>query len=420
MIGRLHIDPDKVIVGSALRRARHLLFDSTIKYQSEIPLALNHIVAGEIIKAPPVSEQDTGLNWIERIYPGSKDRLVCLKNEFLKEGPFIGVLGNRYAPPYLIGGLTHPIDGYPHRLRGEEPISSLFGVNCIGWFDQGPKKEHRTILRILGTLIDEQGPVSLRHFREKVKGREMVSASQTARVSLVLIGGYSTNAGKSTCARALSASLRKRGFRVSIEKKSGTACCRDWISCLGKDQVQNVGSIEPGFEFDPDQSYGRDFVDGLGIASDVSLDSESFTLESTSYTGRLLHNWRPDFHIVELADGLCHQRNWSLLQNPEFKQWISCIIYSPHPSFEAAAQSLSFFRNELKIQQPVLFSGPIANEENYTIAQEEILFRLKTPICPSALFKDQQWVPDGEALADHVCRLHEHNSNKFESVELRN
>ncbi|GAB4220131.1 MAG: hypothetical protein Kow001_00610 [Acidobacteriota bacterium] len=417
MIRTAPSDPDQVIYGSALRWAWTLVEAGVLYYDPDRDAGLNDLVFAEFLPVP--SGLDPSLkNWLERSRPRGP-ALAEIELSRLQEGPCVGVVGNRYAPPYLWGGLFHPVTGAANGVvRGGVEVDSLFGVNCLGFINDGPDVRPR--VRVLGTLADKAGrSLSLRDFRESwtpEPGRNrhrlpgsassaqsaVRSAAPPGECRLIVVAGHSTEAGKTTCARALVRGLRARGFPVTVEKKTGTACCRDWLSCLLDRTLESP--LDPAaplrLSLDLERTGGSDFVDALGVASDVSMPARRFARESAAYTARKLNAGASAFHVVELADGISHTTNQALLVEPAFRRRIDALVYCPLPSPEATAHFLVHVaRLGLSPGTPVLLSGPLANESCHRLARLEVEHRWRIPVVPSATLTDAGWEPMGDGLA---------------------
>ncbi len=417
MIRTAGADPHQVIYGSALRRAWRLVDAGLLHYDPDREAGLNDLVFGELLPPPAGTLWTT--NWLERAWPAGPS-VAEIEMAPLSSGPCIGVVGNRYAAPWLIGGLFHPITGLRNGvIRGGVEVDSLFGVNCLGFFNSGP--EPRARVKVLGTLVDETGrSLSLLDFREPwTRGRDLPPAAplfapgpeddRSRQCRQIVVAGHATDSGKTTCARALIRALRRRGFRVTVEKKTGTACCRDWLSCLLDRRLDppaqpGVPPFRTTLELDgPD---GRDFVDALGVASDVSLPPSRFARESAAYTVHHLRRLESDFHVVELADGISHVSNLALLSQPAFAGRIAALVYCSLPSPEAVSHFLSFSSHlGLPRGTPVLLSGPLANEGRFELARLEVQQRWHVAALPSADMVDGSWEPTGESLAAALLGL---------------
>lgn len=426
MIKTVRNDFENLIVGSALRRAGDLLGSPEIRYDPQLEAGLNDLVFGELLPTPlPTSlpNDQSEHNWLERCRQGESGQ-VEIELSGLTSGPCLGVVGNRYAAPYLIGGLHHPITGSTNgAIRGGVEVDSLFGVNVLGFVNQGVPPEQRVKVRILGTAVDSSGRAwNLRSFREPWEKDLFAGVSRSQPEELnrdvaepgasgagcrqIVVAGHATNAGKTLCARALVRGLRARGYSVTLEKKSGTACCRDWLSCLLDRTL--IPPIRPGaaptrISINLHDRTARDFVDTLGVVSDVSLPPHRFARESARFTVQYLQQAGSDFHVVELADGSCHTSNRALLETAEFRSRIAALVYCPLPHPEAVAHFLDFWaRLGPPANTPVILSGPLANEPRYQLERLEVRHRLGTAVIPSAVPEGDGWEPSGEELAAFV------------------
>jgi hypothetical protein len=402
------LDPENIVLGSVLRRALFcLLTKRVLRYDRNRSAALNDLIFGEIIQTPSASFAQLKYNSLERLYAHAKG--ARLKNERIEPGPCIGVVGNRYAPPYLIGGLHNPITGQPNgTVSGGTVVDGLLGVNVVGYVNRAADPEERVRIEVRGVLVDRHDcPINLSRFRERLPD---VGESVTPEPPLIVVAGHSTNAGKTTCAWALVNALRSRGFTVTMEKKTGTACCRDWLRCYagGVDgALENEGDE---FLFTPESFPARDFVDALGVASDVSIETKSFVTEGVRYTRAFLSQTRPDFHVIELADSISHASNAGLLRTKYFRQNMKVFVYSCVPTHEAAAHFLAYLRSLGYDGTRVLLSGPLANEQQYAMARDEVRERLPVTICRSAIRENGRWIPEGRELASAVLEATSHSS----------
>jgi hypothetical protein len=398
---RIAIDSRDVVVGSALRRVGPILWSGeSFVCDPKRPARLNDLVFGEILEVPEAGRVDTA-NWIERIHPGESPAKLAISPEPLRKGVFVGVIGNRYAPPYLIGGLQDPVTRQSNgEIRGGSIAEGLFAANCVGFVNLAAGDFPRARVRIEGVLIDRRRrPFNLRDFREPL---ERAHSSFSGDSKRVLVAGYSSDAGKTVTARALVRELTSRGFRVTFEKKSGTACCRDWLSCFpesGLESPANDSSVAR--EINIQAFPARDFVDGLGVASDVSVAITTFVRESVLYTDSFVARRSPDFHVMELADNIAHGPNWALLRDPAFASRLSAIVYCPLPRIESVIHFLSFLRSTLGLRDlPVVLSGPLANEARFEIVRREARARCRVPIARSARLLEMGWESEGEDLAE--------------------
>jgi hypothetical protein len=156
------------------------------------------------------------------------------------------------------------------------------------------------------------------------------------------------------------------------------------------------------FVFSPDHFPARDFVDGLGVASDVSVDVAKLVRASVPYTRAVLARRRTDFHVIELADSIAHVSNVGLLRSAYFRRRLQTLVYVSSPTHEAVGHFRAYLRGLGYHRSQVLLSGPLANEARYEMAREEVAARLGLLICRSAIQNGDRWIPEGSQLASAV------------------
>jgi hypothetical protein len=392
-------EPENVMLASALRRALpYLSAERELRYDPQRLASLNDLIFGELTSLPSAPCFSGRERWLERLYPAGAEGSVKLRHERMQLGPFVGVVANRYAPPYLIGGLTNPITRQPNgEVRGGSEVLALFDINAIGYVNCGSGCAG---IRVGGVVVDRQGrTLNLSSFRDILAEPQDAATPQP---HIIAVAGRSTDAGKTMCMRALVGALRCRGFTVTVEKKTGTACCRDWLSCHADARTDALENEGDEFVFAPDSFPARDFVDAVGVASDVSISVKKFVAPSIAYTRAFLSRNHPDFHVVELADSLSHVSNAGLLRSRYFREQIKTLVYAGAPTHEAAVHLLAYWRSLGYRQTPVVLSGPLANEEQYSMARDEIRERLGLEICRSATRQYDRWIPAGSELASAV------------------
>ena len=394
------LNPDNVMLGGALRRvAPYLLTSGSLRYDPLRTARLNDLVFGEIVQVPARSFSELKINILERFYP--HDTGVRLRNEPFQLGPCIAVVGNRYAPPYIIGGLNNPFTGRSNgEIAGGTIVDSLFGLNAVGFVNREVDPGERVRIKIKGVLVDsEQRSLNLELFREILPEP---AEDVTTRARWIVIAGRSTDSGKTTCAWALVSELRSQGYEVTLEKKTGTACCKDWLRCFADPAASVLEEENDEICFNLDQFPARDFVDGLGVASDVSAQPDSFVKRSVGYTRAFLSHVKPEFHIIELADSIAHVSNAMLLRSEYFRDQALTLVYSGIASYEAAAHLSAYVSALGHGRTPLLLSGALANESGFGMARDEIRERLGLTICRSAVENGNRWMPIGRELATAV------------------
>lgn len=405
------VDPEDLHVGAVLRHAERVLQElPVLQYDPKRKGRLNDIVFGEILEPIPRHSTVGELSMLELIppEPGVADVLELQYHAPARPGLCLGALGNRYATPILLGGLQHPVTGAGNgEVQGGTVLDSLFGINCLGFVNAGIPPEERVKVRIHGVLVDRDGrSANLRDFRRCLVGIKRPGGGRTPQV---VVGGYATDAGKTTCARALVQGLRGMGFRVTMEKKTGTACCKDWLSCLlDRDLDPRSAGASTSFSvrLPTTPTLGFDFVEVLGIVSDVSLPTRTFVEEATAFSATYLARRPADVHVVELADGLAHSRNRALLAHRSFRELVDLLIYNPLPYPDAVGHFLAFLEQlAWPAGKPVLLSGPLANDPQYDMVVEEVVHRYKAKVIPCARWTGQSWRSWTEPLSRAVADL---------------
>jgi hypothetical protein len=394
------LDPEEIVLGSVLRRALPSLLNAgDLRYDPDRSAVMNDLVFGEIMDAFGRPADTPAINYVERLYQAGD--AVKVRTETITPASCIAVVGNRYAPPKVVGGLTNPMSCRPNgQITGGAVVHSLFGVNVIGFVNHQTSPEERVRIKVHGVMVDDRGrSLNLSVFRERLSAEATGPAPEP---HLIVVAGHSTDAGKTTSAWALVSELQKRGFTVTMEKKTGTAACGDWLRCFADPHVGALQRYGDEIVFHPDRFPARDFVDAVGVASDVSVDVRNFVRTSVTHTCRFLARRRSDFHVIELADSIAHVSNVALLRSAYFRPRLRTLVYVSSPTHEAVGHFRAYLHRLGYHRSQVLLSGPLANEARYEMAREEIAVRLDLPICRSAIQNAERWIPDGSELADAV------------------
>ncbi len=399
MIRTIAFDPDRFLCTSALRRATALLEGcSLLRYDAERPVRANELLVGEVTGVPDSGSAVRFVNALERLVPEGNGFAVV--DEPFTEGLCLGVAGNRYAPPYVVGGIDNPLTGAANRpVQGGSTARGLYSLGPIGHPNHclpgcaGPE------VRVLGVVVRKDSrPLSIVDFRETL------TAEATGRpCPLILIAGHGSNAGKTTIAQAVFTGLSERKCRPCYLKMTGTASCRDLarVSTPGMGAWSGSGSYPLWDSSTP----VRDFVDGVGTVSDVTGGIEDFVNRSSAYAAVLPGHLGCDVLVVELADGLCHRSNLELLAGTFFKNNLSCLVYAPHPSAEAVLHFHSFWQQGFAYAGlPVILSGPLANDPELAMVREELSARSDVLIRPSAHPDGGQWVSFGRELVETILK----------------
>lgn len=215
---------------------------------------------------------------------------------------FIGAFGNRYA--------TDQYEGYvPKHLVEECDMLSVGGV-------LGEVASKHTVMntptrvRVLGAVCDRDGrPLSLNTFGLAPRVRE-------GGAEVILIIGASMNSGKTTTAGMVARALRLAGKRVAAAKATGTAAGKDGRF------IASCGAF-PVFDF-VDAGYPSTYM----LSLDELLAIYRTLLAHLSAT-------KPDYIVVEVADGIFQRETRMLLDLAAFVETVDHIFFAANDSLSA-------------------------------------------------------------------------------------
>jgi hypothetical protein len=260
-------------------------------------------------------EDRSGLTW--RIFAG--DRIV-------------GAFGNRYA--------TDQYEGYvPRRVVRRCDLLSIGGVVGVV-ASRHASVRAPTRLRLLGLVGDADGrPVSMRSHSV-----EMLNEPPAGEIILVV--GASMNAGKTTVGGTLARALTRAGFRVAAAKLTGTASNKD-----------------PRFYQSCGASPVLDFIDA-GFPSTYLLDpDELFQVQRSLISA--LRATRPDYIVLEIADGIFQRETMMLLQHEPFLEAVDHVFFAANDSLsaESGVRHLTIKHLPVRAVSGILTQAPLAVRE---------------------------------------------------------
>lgn len=124
------------------------------------------------------------------------------------------------------------------------------------------------------------------------------------------------NAGKTTVAGMLSRALSQAGFRVAAAKTTGTAAGKDgrFIASCGANPVV-------------------DFTDA-GYPATYMLSLEELLEIQNTLLGHLRAT-KPDYIVVEVADGIYQRETEMLLESEEFRNTFDHVFFAANDSLSA-------------------------------------------------------------------------------------
>ncbi|MFZ4058918.1 MAG: hypothetical protein ACOYKE_12315 [Ferruginibacter sp.] len=221
----------------------------------------------------------------------------------------MAAFGNRYA--------TAQFEGYvPENLGKELHIIGAGGIiGCVksmhyDFIDIGP-----TIVNFIGFAKDKTGNI-LNTKIEKQNSLSKFTGYAASETKVILSIGSSMDSGKTTSASYLVNGLKRAGHKVAFIKLTGTAYTKDidLNADLGADVI-------------------ADFSD-FGFPSTYLCDEA----ELLNLYESLLQNvnaYKPDYTVIEIADGIYQRETMMLIHNLEFTKTVHAILFSAGDSLSA-------------------------------------------------------------------------------------
>jgi hypothetical protein len=221
----------------------------------------------------------------------------------------MAAFGNRYA--------TAQFEGYvPEDLSKELHIIGAGGIiGCVksmhyDFIDIGP-----TIVRLVGLAKDTAGNV-INTKTEKQNSLTKFTGYAATTTKVILSLGSSMDSGKTTSASYLVHGLKKAGHTVAFIKLTGTAYTKDidLNADLGADVIADFSDF--GFP----STYLCDERELLNLY-------ESLLMSVSAY--------KPDYTVMEIADGIYQRETMMLIQNADFVKTVHAILFSAGDSLSA-------------------------------------------------------------------------------------
>lgn len=232
------------------------------------------------------------------------------RNVTIIEGDHVmAAFGTRYATAQFEGYVPGHVNQELHILGAGGTIGVIESMH-YKYEDIGPTK-----LRMVGLALDRKGKVIN---TKKLMHREMIpfSGAAASATKVILSLGSSMDSGKTTSAAYLVHGLKNSGLKVAYIKLTGTVYTKDsdlaWD--LGADAVADFGDY--------------------GFPSTYMCDEdELLSLYETLLAKVLLH--RPDYVVMEIADGLYERETKMLLTNHHVISTIDGVMFSAGDSLAA-------------------------------------------------------------------------------------
>ena len=406
-IGKVEFDQYNVQCGTGIRRVfPYLVKSEYLMYDKSCIAKNNDLVLCEVQDIPMPPENDIAFksNIIERVYYNEYNKKYTFTNENVKKGLAIVVIGNRYSSLSFAGGLynliTHKYNGV---IKGGTIIDNLGRMNIAGFLNYNFGDEVPIKLKVLGILLDDTGnTMNLQNWRKNIK---VLDEDKSKKVPTILISSSDMENGKTTCGIGIKNELRSMGYTISFEKKTGGPFCRDWINIINGSF--SFGKIGSEIEIDINKIMGWDFIDSTGcISSNTYANADDFVYQSNQFTKMNMIDIKSDFHIIELAGNISEVPNLLFLKNEIFKKSIDCIVFAAPQNYEFAHQFIYYFTEILGYDKDkIILSGKIGNDNCSQFIQDEVIHRLKVPICNSVKNEGKEIIPDGAEIVDELIKI---------------
>jgi hypothetical protein len=231
------------------------------------------------------------------------------RNVFLVEGDTIlAAYGNRYA--------TGQFEGYVPSIPTE--INDIIAIGGVVGILKSKNAEFKDIeptkVRLLGYAVDVSGKVLNTKYYHTNKIAFTGLVPNNARV--ILSVGSTMDSGKTTSAAFLCRGLKTTGKNVAYVKFTGTTYTKD------QDLAYDLGA-----------DVTLDFSD-VGFPS-TFMCSEKELLDLYQTILGMLEPYKPDYIVIEIADGLVQRETDFLLRSPKFMSTVSNIMMSCGDSLSA-------------------------------------------------------------------------------------
>jgi len=268
-----------------------------IKWPSVTHMVPREAAAGLL---SPVEEINPGALMLARmLIPGRHEQLEDVAGRRMSLFPgdvFVAALGNRYA--------TDQFEGLARCSGTQGHILGIGGV-CGEVVAMNAKMTEPTIIEWIGRLAGRDGsPLHLSSFRVP-----RAAARRKRGPVTILSLGASMNSGKTTTAARVIRSLSGAGHRVAAAKITGTACFKD-----------------PLFFRDAGAETVVDFTHA-GWPSTAGCSKEDLLTIARDLRGALEAR-RPDFVILEIADGIVQKETADILSDEAFRASIDGVLYA--------------------------------------------------------------------------------------------
>ena len=234
---------------------------------------------------------------------------IKLNAAILPGDKIMAAFGTRYATAQFEGYVPEDCNRELHILGAGGTVGIIESMH-EKFSDIGP-----TTLKFIGTVMNEKGEVvnTKTMYRQQMTGFSGKAAKST---KVILSVGSSMDSGKTTSAAFLVRGLRKAGHSVAFIKLTGTVYTKD---C--------------DLNYDLGANITADFGD-LGFPSTYMCDEQELLNLYESLLKRVLIV-KPDYVVMEIADGLYQRETKLLLNNHRLMDTIHAVLFSAGDSLSA-------------------------------------------------------------------------------------
>jgi hypothetical protein len=239
---------------------------------------------------------------------------------------FLAVVGNRQSSKYLCGSV--PGTGFDTAAFPELHLLSNGGI--VGKCEKSPEYLGSPLaLRCHGVLTEDDQPINTI--------KRNVSKTPSRLAPLILIAASATDAGKTTLASRLVATLsHDHGLHVAAAKLAGTGCLEDIL------QHRDAGA-----------RWIADFPD-VGLPSTYTSEENYIPALRSLLHGLASHG--PDVVVAELGGDLIWANIPTLLRLPDVMESVLGLVIIP--SDVLSAIGIQFLLNEWSVSCPVTWVTP--------------------------------------------------------------
>jgi hypothetical protein len=254
---------------------------------------------------------DVGLFQVVEVDRHSSIQCIDKRSHSIFDGDYIlAVFGDRYATSQYEGYVpTEPMDVY--HIIGAGGVIGIVRTKNAAWEDYEP-----TTVRLIGYCCENDGSVMNTLFHGKTRTAFAGHVPNNAKVILSI--GSTMDSGKTTTAAHIARGLKTTGKQVAFMKLTGTVYTKD------VDYVVDCGA-----------DVGIDFSN-VGFPSTYLVD-ETTILDIYQTLLNELGESKPEYIVMEIADGLFQRETSMLLNNKSFMNTIHNVVFSCGDSLSVMA-----------------------------------------------------------------------------------